>query len=291
MPVYSGKDAKIDRLLGNKKRKRARDVKRTPLAERLKRVAVTFFRLFMVLLVICLIAFIGRAFYYFLYESNYFCVKEVVIEGVTNDVRKEISAVIGEKIIHNENIFNIGAKHMKTDIESKMPKLADVDVRKIYPSTVFIFARVRKPVVYVGAKDLYLMDKQGVIIETINRADKGLPDLPFITGIKMTAVELGKPVDDPMIVSALEVLIILKKANPEIYKNISEINVDAQKGIFIVLVNGSELRFSKQNLRRQLASLDAFIRRIHDISTVQYADFRFQEQIVYKPRMEGAVAQ
>lgn len=291
MPVYTGKDAKIDRLLGNKKRKRGRDTKRRPFGERLKHVAVTFFRLFMALLVICLIAFIGRAFYYFLYESTYFSVKQVVIEGVTDDVRKEISSVIGEKLILNENIFNIRAKLMKAIIESKMPKLADVDVRKIYPSTVFIFARVRKPVVYVGAKDLYLMDRQGVIIESINRAEKGLPDLPFVTGIKTTAVELGKPVDDPMIVSALEVLIVLKKANPEIYKDISEVNVDFHKGISIVLVNGSELRFSKQNLRRQLASLDAFIRRIKDITTVQYADFRFQEQIVYKPRVEGAVAQ
>lgn len=291
MPFYWRKEPEVDRLLRKKGRRKIRRPKHTSLFQKIKHISLTFLRLFTILLAIGIVSFVLRTFYFFILESDYFRVEKIIIEGVNEETKKELATLIGAKSLENTNIFRISTSSLKKTITEKMPKLADVEVKKLYPSKILITARVRKPLVYLGTKDLFLIDREGVVIEQIKKASEELPDLPFITGIDPGALQLGKPVKNQLIFCALEVLIVLKRGNLALYNKISEINVDEQKGLTIVLLDKTKIRLGYRNLRQQLAYLDAFLRRIKDTDRIEYVDFRFKDQIVYMPSKQESVAQ
>ncbi len=251
---------------------------------RIKYIVVSFLRLLIALLIIGIFAFIVRAFYFYLLESEYFRIKEINIDGVKKQTREEIAAVIDEKGLLVKNIFRVSISELKEKLSTNLPKLTDIEIRKIYPATIFITARERKPVVYISAKNLYLMDKEGVIIEQVKQANKDVLDLVFITGVNQKDIKLGAQLNDPLIAAALEILFVLQKTNYSLLQQLSEIHISRPNTLILILSNGTELRLNRQDVRKQLAILEAFLNRIKNTNTLKYADFRFKDQIVYVTR-------
>ncbi len=279
---------RLKKKAGSSKKKKRRKQQPLTFAERFKRTTMTFVRLVAVLAVICLVAFIGRAFYYFLLESEYFRVEEVVIDTEDAETTHEISELVGAEFLKDQNIFRVSTESLKNLLETEMPKLADVQVKKVYPSTLKISARVREPLVYVSAKNIYLIDKEGMVIEKIGRAETDLPDLPFISGLESSKVQRGRKITDDLLATSLEVLIILKKVKPRICSKISEINANEEQGLTVVMLDGTKLYFHSDDIRCQLAALETFLQRIEGMNNLLYADFRFEDQIVYKPATSPA---
>lgn len=251
---------------------------------RIKYIVVSFLRLLIALLIIGIFAFIVRAFYFYLLESEYFRIKEINIDGVKKQTREEIAAVIDEKGLLVKNIFRVSVSELKEKLSTNLPKLTDIEIKKIYPATIFITARERKPVVYISAKNLYLMDKEGVIIEQVKQANKDVLDLVFITGVNQKDIKLGAQLNDPLIAAALEILFVLQKTNYSLLQQLSEIHFSRPNTLILILSNGTELRLNRQDVRKQLAILEAFLNRIKNTNTLKYADFRFKDQIVYVTR-------
>ncbi len=284
MAFYWNKQSEVDNLLRGRKKKRVRRPRRASLYQRLKDGFFAFLRLCAILVIVGITGFVARSFYFFLLESNYFRINEVIIHGVGSDVQREIEHIIGSKYLLEENIFKVSAASMESMLRGKMPQLGNVEVKKLYPSKIIISARERKPFMYVGTRDIFKVDSEGVVIAQVSCGQQEVPDLPFLTGVAPADVKLGEAIEDDLAVCALEVLMILKRANPGLYEEVSEINVDSQKGLTIVLLNNVHIKLKPRELRKQLAALDTFIRRIGDTGAIAYADFRFNDQIVYSPR-------
>ena len=291
MAFYFGKEAKVDKLLRESRRERKKRGKKVSFLRRCVMLAMAFLRLFALLAALCLVGFLGRAFYFFLMESNFFRITYVEIEGVKKETSKEVAAVLNIDKLVGSNYFSVSVNGLTEKLATHMPKLADIRISKVPPRQIVVYARERKPIVYIGAKDLFLMDRQSVVIEKISRTRDDLPDLPFITGVNPSAVELGKPVEDRLVLAALETLVVLKRANEKVYLEVSEVNVDKQEGLTLVLLNGTKMKFKPENLRSQLASLDMFLKEFKNTATFEYVDFRFKDQIVYMPRQQPVAAQ
>lgn len=284
MAFYWNRQSELSKIIRRKGAKTFKPPRHYSFAKRIQQIALSFLRLLALLLVIVFFAFVGRAFYFYLLESGYFRIAELSIEGVKEQTKEEISQVIQEEQLLKQNIFRISTESLKARLSKQMPKLTDIEVKKIYPSRLLIRARERKPVVYIAARDLYLMDDEGVIIENITHLKQDWPDLVFITGVNPKDCRLGEPINDPLLASALEVLGILKKANFNLFSEVSEINLNRPDGITILLTNGAELRISKQHIREHLPLVEAFLEQFKDTNRLKYADFRFKDQIVYAQR-------
>lgn len=281
---WKHKDLKPNKVFHRQDEDRDKKTRNYVWLRRIKYIVVSFLRLLIALLIIGIFAFIVRAFYFYLLESEYFRIKEINIDGVKKQTREEIAAVIDEKGLMEKNIFRVSVSELKEKLNTNLPKLTDLEIKKIYPATIFITARERKPVVYISAKNLYLMDKEGVIIEQVKQANKDMLDLVFITGVNQKDIKLGAQLNDPLIAAALEILFVLQKTNFSLLQQLSEINISRPNTLILILSNGTELRLNRQDVRKQLAILEAFLNRIKETNTLKYADFRFKDQIVYVTR-------
>ncbi|MCX7767128.1 MAG: cell division protein FtsQ/DivIB, partial [Candidatus Sumerlaeia bacterium] len=231
---------------------------------RIKYIVLTFLRLLIALILIGFFAFIVRAFYFYLLESEYFRIKEVNIDGVKKQTSEEIAGIIDAKGLMEKNIFRVSVSELKERLTTNLPKLTGIEVKKIYPATIFITARERKPIAYISARKLYLMDKEGVIIEQVRQAHQEMLDLVLITGVDQKDIKLGAQLNDSLIATALEIIFVLQKTNYALLQNLSEIHITRPNTLSLILSNGTELRLSRQDVRKQLAILEAFLNRIKD---------------------------
>jgi cell division septal protein FtsQ len=102
------------------------------------------------------------SFSYFLFFSETFWVKEIIITGENGVSKKEIITFIPKK-----NIFLTDLGKIKEDILNNFPQIAEVEIKRGFPDTLNILVVERLGLaVWCQVDKCFLLDNEGIIFET-----------------------------------------------------------------------------------------------------------------------------
>jgi cell division protein FtsQ len=201
-----------------------------------------------------------------------FAVKAVEIDGALHTSRAEIDAVTAQYM--GVNLFRIDIERVQRDLRA-LPWVSRIDIEKKLPDTLRIRIAERTPVALSlnGGTPRYV-DENGLAFAPLSPA-VGDPDLPLISGD--SSAERAR---------AAELVRHLRLRDPQVYSRLSEIRpiwpggfalFDRDLGT-VVYANGHDL---SEKFRSLYAVVEAekFPR-----GALQYADLRFADRIVVKPK-------
>jgi cell division septal protein FtsQ len=228
----------------------------------------------------------GYGFYRFAFRSNYFELKKLVITGVSDDVAAELRALTELEPNHGVNLLLIRSKRVR-EILLHHPRIASARVAKHYPNALVIHAAERVPVAIVAGGALYVIDREGCVLDRIAELDRSQSQFPYITGVDPEDLVFGQPIPNPAVVRALDLHDCLRIACPRVLARLSEIRIGKDQGLTMILVGGVEVRLGAADFAKALARLDLLVRQRPNLDSVEYIDLRFDEQIVYKDRRTG----
>ncbi len=236
-------------------------------------------------LVLMIVTALGLFIYYrasdFLYYSSYFKIAEIQVLDVPGDLADQLEETKQVRSFHGRNLLLLDTRKVEERV-SELPSLANVRAVKRYPNKLLIRARERHAVAIVSAEEMVLIDHEGVLLESIQFEGKNLYDLPFISGVKIAGLETGDAIEDPQLPTAIDLLGRIKAMNSQLYEKISEITLDQQDGMSLVLTGGIEVRFGRRNPVELMPYLEEFLRSKTDLQGPAVVDLRFKDQLIYR---------
>jgi len=134
-----------------------------------KILARRFWLVLRVLLAICFLAAAVWGLNYF-YNSSYFKIKSLNIEGNTHYGKDSLSKFTGD--IPGTNIFEVNKKDIEDSLVSGLVWVRSAELRKIFPGSIVITIQERNPALIASYRnDYYLLDDEGLILEKISLED------------------------------------------------------------------------------------------------------------------------
>lgn len=188
-------------------------------------------------------------------NSGLFTVRDFVVQGNQSISTEDI--LLGTDLSH-ENIFQVNPQEVKRKILQN-PKIASVELKKIFPNKLLISIRERLPLCMVLYRENSVIIGNDRVVMDIR--DKNAPiNLPIITGIVLKRVTIGQPIRSP---EFSLVMGIFKNVDETLHQNISEINVtnyqiyldlpNCHHTIKVDLGNPSQIEKKMYNLRAILS--------------------------------------
>lgn len=208
-----------------------------------------------------------------------FAVKAVQLGGIVHSPRADVDRVTSRYV--GANLFKIDIEQVQRDL-GELPWIERIDIEKKLPDTLRIVVTERKPVALaLSGSQLRYVDQHGVPFAPLS-PEVGNPDLPLINDA--SGAEL---------VQCVALLLELSRKDPEMYLRISEVKPIAPDGFALfdrelgafVYVRPGELSEKWRTLRA--------VARAENLGpgSIAYADLRFNDRIVIKPRQGSALDQ
>jgi cell division protein FtsQ len=271
------------KYLSKQKIKIRRARSRRPFPERVKRFFVITAKLCLACCILAASVLLGITIHNFLFKSSYFHLKNLVIQGVSPELARDLQAASGLNTDPSPNLLTINAEQIRRRVASH-PKIKYVRVVKQYPSSLIIRALEREPVAIVNSQEMYLIDADGVAIERLDPKNKTKVAFPFITGVPASRIQLGQPIDLDALLRSIDLIVNLQTKNEDLYQQLAEVNISEKNEITAYLKGGVEIRFGTTPPVEKLPALEAFATRMRTLKNLHYADFRFGDQIYYVMR-------
>ncbi len=126
-----------------------------------------FFRLFLIG-----IFFVGMLWgLNYLYNSNYFKIKSIEVEGNSHyqdsAIKEQLTDTVGT------NIFEVNVKKAEDNLIENLFWINEVKLSKIFPDEIKITVKERNPYIRIAyGNKLYLADDEGVILEEISKDEQ-----------------------------------------------------------------------------------------------------------------------
>lgn len=207
-----------------------------------------------------------------------FAIRSIDTVGANHTSVAAIDAVT--KPYLGRNLFRLDIEELRRDL-SALPWVSEVAIEKELPGRLTIHLTEREPVALVSAGGaLRYADAKGVVFEEL-RPEFGNPGLPLVVA------EAG-----PGVESCVAFLESLRTGSPELYARVSEVRPE-EGGTFRVF--DRELRapvlVDPADAATKWASLCAIVAAEgYGPGTIEYADLRFADRVVVKPRPGHAPA-
>ncbi|HUU39564.1 MAG TPA: FtsQ-type POTRA domain-containing protein [Desulfatiglandales bacterium] len=195
--------------------------------------------------------------YQFLSSSPYLALRNIVVTGVNDDLRKELIEISG--ITEKDTFLSIDLAKVKKNIEGH-PWIKSAFLKKQFPNTLHIQAEDEEATAIILLKKMHLIDKQGEIFKDVESDDN--TDLPVVTGLSESDIRNKEYLNK---VSSL--INSIKTVNTALLsvKELSEINVGEDGDLSIYF---NELPFKvflgKHNLEGKIGSLTNIIKHLQD---------------------------
>ena len=208
-----------------------------------------------------------------------FAVKSIEVAGVVHTPRAEIDRITARYV--GTNLFRIDIAGIQRDVR-ELSWINRIEIEKKLPDTLKIRVVERTPIALaLTGSGLRYVDEHGVAFADLS-PNVGNPDLPLISGAK-----------DADLVRCVAVLRDLARTDPLVYSRISEVKplppdafalFDRELGAFVYA--------SAKDLSQKWRSLHA-VARAEGLrpGSIAYADLRFNDRIVIKPREGSALDQ
>ncbi len=241
--------------------------------------ALRFSRNFFVIAFTCaLLSLAIWEFKYLIYETSYFELKKISIEGnITVDK---------ETIIKLSN-FKLSENFLKLDYAlaekalSLHPKFKSVAVSTEGIGEVLIKVTEREGILLVLSDlNFYELDSEGYILSVNNKNVR--VDLPILTGCQMPVKTVGSSIKaDAKIKSVINWVINLE---PSYLTNISEISLSGSE---LLLITNDGIKIfpgSTVNFKNNFELLNVVFNKFRkDGIQISYVDMRFNNEVVVKP--------
>ncbi|MEW6380428.1 MAG: cell division protein FtsQ/DivIB [bacterium] len=211
-----------------------------------------------------------------------FRVSRITLAGAERcDTRK-----IGElafSAAYGRCIFKVNLPDLYQQIRSD-GWIRNLSIRRVMPSTLEIQIEERVPFGILHADQLFLVDREGVLITAIGNK-KAWKSLPLIRGLDLKGAGAGCKPDSPGLESALNALALMQEMRAPWLAKFREISVKSPENLILSSQGkGCEIRLGSSNLRENLQYLKSAWSTIQaSVSGIQYIDLRYKNQLIIKP--------
>jgi len=209
--------------------------------------------------------------YLFLISWNYLKVKNIEVFCPKTDLQEEIKEFLQGKEMGNILLLNI--EHLQNLLEDNR-WVKNVYIRKIFPASLKIEIEERKPTAVIQKENFYLVDKEGVLLEKIDRQDYSY--LPLL----VDSNNFQKDFKDKFNLAwaCLDNLAPSQKDEIEMIDLSDYGNVSIKlKGLEMKLKLGCD-RFSEK-----LSFFQKYLFKLEKFRPLEYVDLRFEDRIYLKP--------
>jgi len=181
----------------------------------------------------------------FFYNSNYFKIKNIEINGTDyykpDEIRESIKELIGA------NIFEIDKKKSEDIIINNFSRVKEANLQKIFPNELAVNLLERLPFFIISYKSEYfLIDEEGVVIEKLPKSKEEYKELLIVEDVINYMPVLGDKIAKKSVISSA---IIYNTFKDEIKAKVksSGINKDFSGDIFFKTIDGKIIIYGNSN--------------------------------------------
>jgi len=220
-----------------------------------------------------------------LWKNNIFVLKAVRIHN--NQIVTKNEILQRTVFDFSADIFNINVDRIEKDILNH-PMIEEVRVTRFYPSILNIRVKEHVLIAGISGSEVAAVTEKGNLIFKYN--PQVLYDLPIITGIHFETDTLGsrKPKNPDLMKKGVKILKTIKKKDPLLFHEISELNFSQDKGmVFFLRKNNIPVIFGKNNLLRKLNYFSTIFNTLLEKKSLNSAlalDIRYEGQVVVKQK-------
>ncbi|MFT5208055.1 MAG: cell division protein FtsQ [Candidatus Omnitrophota bacterium] len=219
--------------------------------------------------------------YAYAMNADMFVLQDVVVLGDKPQVGLKAFNFAGLK--KSVSTLDVDLDEVEAYIRRYHPEYQSVTVKRILPNRLVIEVAERIPAAQIKLKQVYWIDKEGVILNPIS-TPKG--DFPIVLGIELKAQELktGDRIRSNYLNQSLQLNADINKRNILKHYKLTHINLSDPRNLILVLDTDIEVRMGIRNLPQKLLMLEEAVASVPlDSSKIKYLDLRF-DNIVVGPR-------
>lgn len=181
--------------------------------------------------------------------------------------------------IIGHNLFTLPLARIREHLRERFPEIKEITFRKRPLHRLDCYLRQREPVAILAAETIHEIDEDGVVIPQKGRGSD--IDLPVITGI--TDKELGEKEGKRKLRKALDVLELLKMFNFSPADQLSEIHMENDEIILVLLGTGTLVRMGEEGYLEKVQKLRVVYPTLEEQPHFpDVIDLRFDKQVVVR---------
>lgn len=215
--------------------------------------------------------YLGGHGFQILRNSDVFILRDVEVTGIKKTSPEEIEALV---FASQKNTLKVDLKQIKLRLESH-PWIQSAILWRELPGTIRVHILERKPVAIVSTGNLYLVDSDGHVIQTLEKSSE-FSSLPVITGI----TEISNEVQIRASLNFVETV----SRDPAIFQQVSEFHYYDNHNTILYLKGYSfGLLVSKDDILPMIKKFADYSTFMKDhFSNQKLIDLRYEGQIIVK---------
>ncbi len=237
-----------------------------------------------------LILIILGSVFYFLFFSDFFQIKKIIIAGERKILKEKIELLVEKKLekkmlwLKTKSIFLVNFNEIKKDILNNFPQIVKVEIKRRFPHSLYIGLEERLgAAIFCQEDQCFLLDKEGIIFEEISKNESNFLRIKTIE--LKEKLGLGERViDGDLLSKILEVSSKLK----DLKIFVEELFLVSDEKINIKTAEEWEIYFNpKGDFNWQLIKLKAVLDKEipqEKRKDLEYIDLRFGNFAPYKYR-------
>jgi len=228
---------------------------------------------------LCLAAFVGRAYRTWLAASSTFQVRKIEING--NEVLTDAEVLKLASLKNGQSMWRLSLRKTERAI-SRNPYVYRARVFRLFPDVVEIRVTEKEALALLESSGRMLcIDERGSLFPS--RPGK-LYDLPILSGIGIRETKTGSVPKDSTLLARLRLVSLMRSDRPELYTRISEIACSGRDGmVFFTSRHGIKVFFGEGDEHFKIRCLDAVLKEMEETKQggrVAYIDLRFKNQVI-----------
>ena len=213
---------------------------------------------------------------YVSFGTGRLALREVEFHGGVN-LPSDSLQVIKASLL-GQNMLTVPLSNIRERI-LQFPEIRDVIFKRRLMGRIDCYLMQRKPVALVAGKHFVEIDWDGIVIP--RHAGNADIDLPVITGLGVDALE--SPAGRAAILKALNVLRLLNEYGFSPAEQLSEIHVDGDEIMLVLLGTGTLVRIGSEDFSCRIRKLHAVYGALDEIERFpELIDLRFDRQVVVR---------
>ncbi len=192
-----------------------------------------------------------------LYTNAHYNLSEIDIEPRGHFSERLIRQAAGLEM--GQNLWALNLFQIRADLE-KLPSVSTATVERHFPDKLTISIRERVPVVKIvglnvdlNTRETFYLDRDCIVLKP--REDESPPVLPEIIGLTNADLEPGTKLDEPGLMSALQILDAIDHCDLHTQIDIQTINLSDPLSITMVTTHDLTIIFRLDYIDEQLRRL------------------------------------